>query len=371
MLHPPVTGTTPTALTQRLVINPFSGNDYAFINHLKYGDGILSPAGTGFQDPTKPSWPQLIDAQGYPNTDITVQANHGCGGGLRLPDATGYGGPILNTLSLSFSSNIVTVQTSAAHTFKVGQDVTIDSVTPAGYNGTFKVLTVPDNTHFTYGLAGSNPGTVTVQGHAGQYYVVSWTGTGSCSLSQGNLVVNSALTTSGTLSGGATFTGTNVRIVFSFNVPPSSPNFEQMHLCNFNVVTTGSGGTNFITNLAWYRLGDEPDYLAGKIMRRDFLKHIAAINPGCIRFMGTQGFSTDGQIRWEHRATPDNAGWGGGFGMNWLTSPKYNAATQVNNDYSLAAVTTGTLQTPGAMQHGERCTFLNTVTTTRPINLTT
>jgi autotransporter-associated beta strand protein len=64
------------------------------------------------------------------------------------------------------ASNTVTITTSAAHGFKVGQSVTISGVATAGYNGTFLINAVPTATTFTYldgtsNLAASSGGTAT------------------------------------------------------------------------------------------------------------------------------------------------------------------------------------------------------------------
>ena len=65
--------------------------------------------------------------------------------------------------SLTWSAGVVTVVTAAAHPFAVGDDFTISGAVPAGYNGTFTVITAADNTHLTYALA-SNPGAETTPG---------------------------------------------------------------------------------------------------------------------------------------------------------------------------------------------------------------
>src|SRR5438105_13687486 len=61
---------------------------------------------------------------------------------------------------------MVTIATTAAHGFVVGQNVTIAGVGVAGYNGTFAITAVTATT-FTYtrtaGLAASGGGSATVQ----------------------------------------------------------------------------------------------------------------------------------------------------------------------------------------------------------------
>lgn len=52
--------------------------------------------------------------------------------------------------SVSLTSNIVTINTSAAHGISVGNNVTVTATTITAVNGTFTVLTVPTTTSFTY-----------------------------------------------------------------------------------------------------------------------------------------------------------------------------------------------------------------------------
>src|SRR5712691_6740627 len=54
------------------------------------------------------------------------------------------------------SSNTVTITTTAAHGFVVGQSVAIAGVTDTSFNGTFTIATVPSTTTFTYAQTGSN-----------------------------------------------------------------------------------------------------------------------------------------------------------------------------------------------------------------------
>ncbi len=71
--------------------------------------------------------------------------------------------PAYATTAFAWASGIVTVTTGVAHGYAVGNTVTIAGVTPAGYNGTYVILSVPSTTTFTYALA-TNPGAATVQG---------------------------------------------------------------------------------------------------------------------------------------------------------------------------------------------------------------
>ena len=54
------------------------------------------------------------------------------------------------------SNNVVTITTTAAHNFVVGQVVTISGVTDTSFNGTFAIATAPSSTTFTYSQTASN-----------------------------------------------------------------------------------------------------------------------------------------------------------------------------------------------------------------------
>src|SRR5205085_4141893 len=62
----------------------------------------------------------------------------------------------------SENGNTAIITTAAAHNLTVGQTVNIAGVTPAGYNGQFAVVSVPNTTTFTYtnAAAGLTPSTV-------------------------------------------------------------------------------------------------------------------------------------------------------------------------------------------------------------------
>jgi hypothetical protein len=67
-------------------------------------------------------------------------------------------------LGATESSSIVTITTSVAHGFGVGDVVSISGVGAVGYNGIFTIISVPSSTTFTYkdgvtGLPGSGGGT--------------------------------------------------------------------------------------------------------------------------------------------------------------------------------------------------------------------
>lgn len=70
---------------------------------------------------------------------------------------------IIAITSCSGSAGTVTVVTTEPHNLVAGQSVTIAGATPSGYNATANVVSVADNTHFTYSNAttGASSGTIT------------------------------------------------------------------------------------------------------------------------------------------------------------------------------------------------------------------
>src|SRR5262249_42605274 len=76
------------------------------------------------------------------------------------------------------SGNPVTITSTLAHNFTVGQTVTISGVGVTQYNGTFTIASVPTANTFTYfnptsGLAGSGGGTATVNNLLGGTLVLN------------------------------------------------------------------------------------------------------------------------------------------------------------------------------------------------------
>lgn len=79
------------------------------------------------------------------------------GGYAQSGFGTNSGLPAVNADNTSFAitvaseaTNTVTITTSAAHGYSVGQTVNISGMTPTGYNGNWLIVTVPSGTTFTY-----------------------------------------------------------------------------------------------------------------------------------------------------------------------------------------------------------------------------
>jgi Tfp pilus tip-associated adhesin PilY1 len=73
--------------------------------------------------------------------------------------------PSYTVNNASYSSNVVTFTTSAAHNFGVGDTVAVINIQPSGYRGTYVVTVVPSATTFKVAKA-SNPGGYTNSGTA-------------------------------------------------------------------------------------------------------------------------------------------------------------------------------------------------------------
>ena len=108
----------------------------------------LTLADAGTNDPTSTN-PIMCGASGstrlgYAGAPISGEAT------------TTSGTAFISGRSWSSTSGRATISTVTSHGFYVGQTVTVTNVSPAGYNGTFTIVTVPSSTQFTYTVA--NPG---------------------------------------------------------------------------------------------------------------------------------------------------------------------------------------------------------------------
>lgn len=63
--------------------------------------------------------------------------------------------------SLSASGSVVTYTTKTAHGFAAGDSVVVSGISPAGYSGTFTVLSSPSPTTYTFAVSNTTTGTAT------------------------------------------------------------------------------------------------------------------------------------------------------------------------------------------------------------------
>jgi len=102
------------------------------------------------------------------NNTVTWSVNDVAGGNTTVGTITSNGlytapavVPPATTATIAASgavrnTNVVTITTTAAHGFIVGQTVVIAGVTDTSFNGTFVISTVPSTTTFTYNQTGTN-----------------------------------------------------------------------------------------------------------------------------------------------------------------------------------------------------------------------
>ena len=73
-------------------------------------------------------------------------------------------GQSITSITTAAGTSIATVTVGSAHSLQVGAQVVLVSQVPAGYAGTFVVLSVPSTTTFTYDHGSVNLGATTTQG---------------------------------------------------------------------------------------------------------------------------------------------------------------------------------------------------------------
>jgi hypothetical protein len=83
------------------------------------------------------------------NFDRVSQVGPGAG-------PTSIADAIANIASIARASNVVSVTTATPHNLLAGDQVVVENVTDASFNGTFPVATIPDATHFTYVQTAAN-----------------------------------------------------------------------------------------------------------------------------------------------------------------------------------------------------------------------
>jgi hypothetical protein len=86
---------------------------------------------------------------------INFDANGIASRGLWMDSSNGATSVSYSISSISRSGNVVTVQTSAAHSLLPGLNVTISGVADTSYNGTFPLWYAADSTHFSYSQSGA------------------------------------------------------------------------------------------------------------------------------------------------------------------------------------------------------------------------
>jgi hypothetical protein len=101
-----------------------------------------------------------------------------------------------------------------------------------------------------------------------------------------------------------------------------------------------------LRGLQFYRLDDEADLLAGKVYRAPYKRSLVDFCPSAIRFVDWVGGNNSRITRFERRARPDYAAFGGK--SDWVASLPYGEAIGINQ-YSLERID----GMPGSPVHGE------------------
>lgn len=143
---------------------------------------------------------------GYKGTYTTASVPDGTHFTYSLASNPGAYPQVATVAAATWAGGTATITTSAAHGLSTGQSVTISSVSPSAWNGTYTV-TVINATQFSYSL-GSNPGAYVSGGQVS--YPLSWVNTASWSggvvtmttAAAHNLVSNQYVTISGILPSG-------------------------------------------------------------------------------------------------------------------------------------------------------------------------
>jgi hypothetical protein len=73
-------------------------------------------------------------------------------------------GAAISSITTAANTSIATVTTGSAHGLQAGAQVVFTGQTPSNYVGTWKILTVPSTTTFTFDHGSVNAGATTVQG---------------------------------------------------------------------------------------------------------------------------------------------------------------------------------------------------------------
>jgi hypothetical protein len=166
-------------------------------------------------------------------------------------------------------------------------------------------------------------------------YVITWEGQGELQLTTGTWTAAGGKNYA--IVGNGRYTGTNARIQVTYSGP--------MQQIGWRVLQTNQSGGGYFRNLKIFRAEDEADLNAGMIFRRGYKNVLANLNPSAIRFMNWTGGNDAQQSRFENRAVPSYATYGG---SNPTISPAYGGTTGTN-----ALILAGVEGTSKTMQHGE------------------
>jgi hypothetical protein len=182
-------------------------------------------------------------------------------------------------------------------------------------------------------------------GPSGNDYIVQWTGQGQFQFNTGTWTDASVTGTGCARNSNGNWTGTNCRIETAYTGAKA--------FVSWRVLQTNQSAGGYFRGLQIFRNNgvDETDLLAGKVFRQGYKQKLLTLDPGFIRFMNWTGSNNALMVRFEDRAVPTYATYGG---ANPTIGPAYNSdtSTSATNALTLAAAAT----TTASMVHGEFAT---------------
>ncbi len=155
--------TTGGSLVQSIALpNTDAGGQHAlFLSGQNGAEGLLNRSTTGY-DLTLMGYDLPIGhtfiTSTFPYQYPRTIADIGSSGSTGIDTSTAIGivggtGVAASITAASETGTTVTITTSAAHNFQVGQNIIITGITPAGYDGSVIITSVPTGTTFTYAAA--------------------------------------------------------------------------------------------------------------------------------------------------------------------------------------------------------------------------
>jgi len=129
----------------------------ASASNTSYSGGTVTASGTTVTVAMTQSYAtgNTVTVSGASNTALNITATVLAATPTQFSYAVASAQPYSSSSNVSVFRNLATATTSSAHGFVVGDTVAITGASPAGYNGTVSVSSVPSTTSFTYYYAGS------------------------------------------------------------------------------------------------------------------------------------------------------------------------------------------------------------------------
>ena len=338
-------------------------NPYIFINYLMSGQTWL-PQDAGFASVAP--FPQLIDANtGYPNnsaaSNLVIRGDYSSGlsadfsgpwvvrwdgdGSLDMSSGTSDSYTEVNgaEASATITSGNVNIVTGTQN-YVVGQKITFLATVGNIIAGTEYVIC-----SIAQGLTTTNIKISTSQANQRAGTFITPNASGSTTITPKGYIHGTGTSWNRTSNGRwtkTTPTGLPCYVVFMNNPTVNTTTGQNVSYYARSV----NGTDGYMANMAYYRLEDEDDYLAGNVARRGWKQQVVSLNPASVRFMNWHGGNKPQDCRFENRSRPCSSS----YLLDWTAGPKYGDSTIVDGNQMRVAAVTGT---PGSMQHGEVACF--------------